>query len=95
MKTLEEMSYIHMIEQLREEVRKLTDENKLLCESIKRYLHEKKKIKSHLVAVIAFHLQKKMFSVEVFAAIKKKAQFVGNGVININTDNYGNRRKTS
>lgn len=51
-------------------------------------------MKSH-VAVIAFHLQKKMFSVEVFAAIKKKAQFVGNGVININTDNYGNRRKTS
>lgn len=28
MKTLEEISYIHMIEQLREEVRKLTDENK-------------------------------------------------------------------
>lgn len=43
MKTLEEMLYIHMIEQLREEVRKLTDENKLLCESIKRYLHEKRK----------------------------------------------------
>mgnify|MGYP000868222302 CR=1 FL=1 len=42
MKTLEEMSYIHMIEQLREEVRN-TDENKLLCESIKRYLHEKRK----------------------------------------------------
>lgn len=40
MKTLEEMSYIHIIEQLQEEVRKLTDENKLLHESIKRYLHE-------------------------------------------------------
>lgn len=43
MKTLEEISYIHMIEQLEEEVRKLTDENKLLRESIKRYLHEKRK----------------------------------------------------
>ena len=43
MKTLEEMSYIYMVEQLREEVRKLTDENKLLRESIKRYLHEKRK----------------------------------------------------
>lgn len=42
MKTLEEMSYIHIIEQLREEVRKLTDENKLLHESIKRYLYEKR-----------------------------------------------------
>ena len=30
MKTLEEMSYLHIIEQLQEEVRKLTDENKLL-----------------------------------------------------------------
>lgn len=43
MKTLEEISYLHIIEQLQEEV-------------------------------------------------KKEAQFVGNGVININTDNYGNRR---
>lgn len=43
MKTLEEMSYLHMIKQLEEEVRKLTDENKLLRESIKRYLHEKRK----------------------------------------------------
>lgn len=43
MKTLEEMSYINIIEQLREEVRKLTDENKLLRESIKRYLHENRK----------------------------------------------------
>lgn len=42
MKTLEEMSYIHIIEQLREEVRKLTDENKLLHESIKRYFNEKR-----------------------------------------------------
>ena len=42
MKTLEEMSYIHIIEQLREEVKKLTDENKLLRESIKRYLYEKR-----------------------------------------------------
>ena len=30
MKTLEEMSYLHIINQLEEEVRKLTDENKLL-----------------------------------------------------------------
>lgn len=43
MKTLEEMSYLHIIEQLQEEVRKLTDENKLLRESIKRYLHENRK----------------------------------------------------
>lgn len=35
MKTLEEMSYLHIIKQLEEEVRKLTDENKLLRESIK------------------------------------------------------------
>lgn len=41
-----------------------------------------------LVAVIVSHLQMKMLSVEVIAAIKKKVQFVGNGVININTDNY-------
>lgn len=33
MKTLEEMSYLHIIKQLEEEVRKLTDENKLLRES--------------------------------------------------------------
>lgn len=43
MKTLEEMSYLHIIKQLEEEVRKLTDENKLLRESIKRYLYEKRK----------------------------------------------------
>jgi hypothetical protein len=43
MKTLEEISYLHIIEQLQEEVKKLTDENKLLCESIKLYLHEKRK----------------------------------------------------
>lgn len=42
MKTLDEMSYLHIIKQLEEEVRKLTDENKLLRESIKRYLYEKR-----------------------------------------------------
>lgn len=42
MKTLEEMSYLHIIKQLEEEVRKLTDRNKLLRESIKRYLYEKR-----------------------------------------------------
>ena len=42
MKTLEEMSYLHIIKQLEEELRKLTDENKLLRESIKRYLYEKR-----------------------------------------------------
>ena len=42
MKTLEEMSYLHIIKQLEEEVRKITDENKLLRESIKRYLYEKR-----------------------------------------------------
>jgi hypothetical protein len=43
MKTLEEISYLHTIEQLREEVRLLTEENKLLRKSIKRYLHEERK----------------------------------------------------
>lgn len=43
MKTLEEMSYLYIIKQLEEEVRKLTDENKLLRESIKRYFNEKRK----------------------------------------------------
>ena len=42
MKTLEEMSYLHIINQLEEEVRKLTDENKLLRELIKRYFYEKR-----------------------------------------------------
>ncbi len=42
MRTLEEMSYLHIIKQLEEEVRKHTDENKLLRESIKRYLYEKR-----------------------------------------------------
>ena len=42
MKTLEEMSYLHIIKQLEEEVRKLTDENKLLRESVKRYFYEKR-----------------------------------------------------
>ena len=43
MKTLEEMSYLHIINQLEEEVRKLTDENKLLRESIKRYFNERRR----------------------------------------------------
>ena len=43
MKTLEEMAYLHIINQLEEEVRKLTDENKLLRESIKRYFNEKRR----------------------------------------------------
>lgn len=43
MKTLEEISYLHTIEQLREEVRLLTEENKLLRKSINRYLHEERK----------------------------------------------------
>lgn len=42
MKTLEEMSYLHIIEQLQEEVRLLTEENKLLRESIKRYFDERR-----------------------------------------------------
>lgn len=48
-----------------------------------------------LVAVIAFHLLTKVSMVMAFAAIKKNVQIVENGVININTDNYGNRRKTN
>lgn len=48
-----------------------------------------------LVAVIAFYLLTKVFMVMAFAAIKKNVQIVENGVININTDNYGNRRKTN
>lgn len=43
MKTLEEMSYIHIIEQLQGEVKMLTEENMLLRKSIKRYLHGKRK----------------------------------------------------
>lgn len=43
MKTLEEMSYIHIIEQLQGEVKMLTEENKLLRKSIKSYLHGKRK----------------------------------------------------
>lgn len=42
MKTLEEISYLHIIKQLQEEVRFLTEENKLLHESIKRYLYGKR-----------------------------------------------------
>ena len=52
------------------------------------------KMKSH-VAVIVFHLPTKVFMVMAFAAIKKNVQIIGNGVININTDNYDNRRKTN
>ena len=51
-------------------------------------------MKSH-IAVIAFLLPMMVFMVMAFAAIKKNVQIVENGVININTDNYGNRRKTS
>lgn len=43
MKTFEEISYLHIIEQLQEEVRLLTDENKLSRKSIKHYLHEERK----------------------------------------------------
>ena len=51
-------------------------------------------MKSH-VAVIVFHLPTKVFMVMAFAAIKKNVQIVGNGVININTDNYDYRRRTN
>lgn len=43
MKTLEEISYLHIIEQLQKEVRLLTEENKLLRKSIKRYFNEKRR----------------------------------------------------
>lgn len=43
MKTLEKISYLHIIEQLQEEIRLLTEENKLLRESIKRYFNEKRR----------------------------------------------------
>ena len=43
MKTLEEISYLHIIEQLQKEVRLLTEENKLLRKSIKRYFSEKRR----------------------------------------------------
>lgn len=42
MKTLEEISYLHITEQLQEEVRLLIEENKLLRESIKRYFNERR-----------------------------------------------------
>ena len=48
MKTLEEISYLHIIEQLQEEVRLLTEENKLLRESIKRYFNEKRNRRAFL-----------------------------------------------
>ena len=43
MKTLEEISYLHIIEQLQKEVRLLTEENKLLRKSIKRHFNEKRR----------------------------------------------------
>lgn len=43
MRTLEKISYLHIIEQLHEKVRLLTEENKLLRESIKRYFNEKRR----------------------------------------------------
>lgn len=42
MKTVEEMAFSHIIEQLEEEVRLLTEDNRLLLESIKRYFMERK-----------------------------------------------------
>lgn len=41
MTTLEEMSYLHLIGQLRQEVELLTEENKALRKSIKRYFNGK------------------------------------------------------
>ena len=46
-----------------------------------------------LVVVIVFLFLMKVFTEKAFAATKKKVQIVGIGVISINTDNYGNRRK--
>lgn len=48
MKTLEEISYLHIIEQLQEEVRLLTEENKLLRESINRYFNERRNRRAFL-----------------------------------------------
>lgn len=48
-----------------------------------------------LVVVIVFRSLMKVFTEKAFAATKKKVQIVGIGVININTDNYGNRRKAN
>jgi len=42
MKTIEEMAFLHIIEQLQEEVTLLSEENRLLRESIKRYFNERK-----------------------------------------------------
>lgn len=42
------MSYLHIIKQLEEEVRKLTDENKLFYESIKRYFNERRNRRAFL-----------------------------------------------
>ena len=48
-----------------------------------------------LVVVIVFHSLTKVFTEKEFDATKKKVQIVGIGVISINTDNYGNRRKSN
>ena len=48
-----------------------------------------------LVAVIVFLFLMKVFTEKAFAATKKKVQIVEIGVISINTDNYGNRRKSN
>ena len=48
-----------------------------------------------LVVVIVFRSLTKVFTEKEFAAIKKKVKIVGIGVISINTDNYGNRRKAN
>lgn len=48
-----------------------------------------------IVVVIVFRSLMKVFTEKEFAATKKKVQIVGIGVISINTDNYGNRRKAN
>ena len=44
---------------------------------------------------IVFRSIMKMFTENDFAATKKKVRIVGISVISINTDNYGNRRKSN
>ena len=46
-----------------------------------------------LVVVIIFRFLMRVFTEKEFDATKKKVQIVEIGVISINTDNYGNRRK--
>ena len=48
-----------------------------------------------LVVVIVFRFLMRVFTEKAFAATKKNVQIIGNGVININTDNYGNRSKAN